>query len=188
MGEGLRRLVREQVPPRTDGKGERWTLAKVVRRSLYHSLDHLDELDRRLALAEKRADRVDLRYDATIDLAELRRLFAAAGLVRRSRDSDDAMARALAGSTVVLSAWDGATLVGFARLLSDEATNAYVSTVAVAPRWQDRGLGSRMMRELIKGREHMKLVLEAAPGAEHFYERLGFQRAPHALVRPRGVS
>jgi hypothetical protein len=32
----------------TDGKGETWTLAKVLRRLVYHSLDHLGELDRRL--------------------------------------------------------------------------------------------------------------------------------------------
>jgi ribosomal protein S18 acetylase RimI-like enzyme len=188
LEEGLRRLVRERVTARNDSKGERWTLAKVVRRSLYHSLDHLDERDRRMALAENRVDRVQLSYDATIDLAELRHLFASAGLVRRSRDSDEVMAQVLAGSTVILSAWDGTALVGFARLLSDEATNAYVSTVAVAPRWQDRGLGTRMMRELLKGREHMKLVLEAAAGAESFYQRIGFQRASTVLVRPRGVS
>jgi hypothetical protein len=32
----------------TDRMGETWTLAKVLRRLIYHSLDHLDELDRRL--------------------------------------------------------------------------------------------------------------------------------------------
>lgn len=32
----------------TDRMGEAWTLAKVLRRLVYHSLDHLDELDRRL--------------------------------------------------------------------------------------------------------------------------------------------
>jgi hypothetical protein len=33
----------------SDGKGEEWTLAKVLRRTLYHSLDHLAELDARFA-------------------------------------------------------------------------------------------------------------------------------------------
>jgi hypothetical protein len=32
-----------------DGKGEEWTLAKVLRRSLYHSLDHFGELETRYA-------------------------------------------------------------------------------------------------------------------------------------------
>ncbi len=35
-----------------DSKGETWTLAKVLRRLVYHSLDHLGELERRLAEAE----------------------------------------------------------------------------------------------------------------------------------------
>ena len=35
-----------------DSRGETWTLAKVLRRLVYHSLDHLGELDRRLAEAE----------------------------------------------------------------------------------------------------------------------------------------
>ncbi len=188
LEDGLRRLVHEQVPARTDGKGERWTLAKVVRRSLYHSLDHLDELDRRLAAGENRLDRVVLLYNAEPDVGELRQLFAAAGLARRAQDNDEVMARALAGSTIVLTAWDGDELVGFARLLGDEVTTAYVSTVAIAPRWQDRGLGTRMMRDLLRGRDGMKLVLESLPGSERFYERLGFQPLGNAYVRPRGVS
>lgn len=93
--------------------------------------------------------------------------------------------RALDGSTSTVSAWDGDRLVGFARIVSDEASNAYVSTVAVDPRWQDRGLGSRIMRRIMDGRDEVKLVLEARPGAERFYERLGFEPAHYAMARPR---
>ncbi len=185
LADSLRRLQAADVEPRTDSKGERWTLAKVVRRALYHSLDHLDELDRRLALAERRVERIELRDGPDIDPAALRYLFAATGLRRRATDDDELTRRWLASTPVIVSAWDGDELVGFARMLSDEATNAYVSTVAVAPRWQDRGLGTRLMRALLDGRDSMKLVLEAAPGAERFYERLGFERAPNAFVRQR---
>jgi ribosomal protein S18 acetylase RimI-like enzyme len=185
LADGLRRLVATEAPPRTDSKGERWTLAKVLRRAIYHSVDHLEELDRRLAMAERRVDRVELRSDKNLDPDALRLLFASAGLTRRARDSDELMTRWLAGTGDVVSAWDGDELVGFARLISDGATNAYVSTMAVAPRWQDRGLGTRIMRSLMDGRESMKLVLESAVGAERFYERLGFVRAPNAFVRQR---
>lgn len=185
--EGLGRLhAQHPALARTDGKGERWTLAKLLRRALYHSLDHLDELDRRLALAEKRADRVELRRNAQLDVAELRRLFAAAGLAQRARDSDDLNARMLAGSTETVGAWDGERLVGFARIISDEATNAYISTVAVAPRWQGRGLGRRLMNALMDGREALKLTLDVRDGAESFYGRLGFRPVQTVLVRPRG--
>jgi ribosomal protein S18 acetylase RimI-like enzyme len=188
LADGLRRLQAAGAARRADSKGESWTLTKVLRRALYHSLDHLDELDRRLAVAEQRVERVEFRSGPDIDPGALRHLFAATGLRRRARDDNELTRRWLAATPVIISAWDAGELVGFARMLSDEATNAYVSTVAVAPRWQDRGLGTRLMRTLLDGRDSMKLVLESAPGAERFYERLGFEHAPNAFVRQRKSS
>lgn len=175
----------EPLGAATDGKGERWTLAKVLRRHLYHQLDHLEELDRRLCVAEGRVDRVELRTDAGVPIDALIALLRAAGLGGPARMIPERLQRALDGSTSTVSAWDGDHLVGFARIVSDEASNAYVSTVAIDPRWQDRGLGSRIMRRLMAGRDEVKLVLEVRPGAEAFYERLGFEPAHHAMARPR---
>jgi len=187
--DGLRRLfTRDPTLGRTDGKGERWTLAKAFRRSLYHSLDHLDELDRRLALAERRVDLLTLRSDAALDPAQLRHLFAAAGLGSRACDGDEVTARMLTGSTETISAWEDERLVGFARIISDETTNGYISTVAVAPRWQGRGLGRRLMGALMDGRATLKLKLDARRGVEPFYERLGFARVDTVLVRPRDTK
>jgi ribosomal protein S18 acetylase RimI-like enzyme len=184
--ENLRRLQgADPLLTRTDGKGEEWTLAKLMRRTLYHSLDHLDELDRRLAVADRRVDRLRLRKNAELDVTMLKRLLASAGLGRRALDPDDLTARMLAGSTETVSAWDDDRLVGFGRLISDEATNAYISTIAIAPKWQDRGLGTRLMGALMDGRENMKLTLDARDGAEGFYERLGFARATSVFVRRR---
>lgn len=186
LTDSLRRFARhDSAVARTDGKGEEWTLAKVLRRALYHSLDHLNELDRRLAIAEDRAGRLELRRDAAVDVEELLRLFDSAGLRARSRVGAERVERMLAGSTETISAWDGERMIGFARIISDEATNAYISTVAVAPRWQDRGLGTRLMRALMEGREALKLVLDARAGAGRFYERLGFERADSVYVRRR---
>ncbi|MEJ7752521.1 MAG: hypothetical protein WKF46_06205 [Candidatus Limnocylindrales bacterium] len=42
-------LARDPAMEAIDGKGEEWTLAKVLRRSLYHSLDHFGELETRYA-------------------------------------------------------------------------------------------------------------------------------------------
>jgi ribosomal protein S18 acetylase RimI-like enzyme len=184
--DNLRRLhAADPSAIRTDGKGEEWTLAKLLRRAVYHSLDHLEELDRRLAVAERRVDRLRLRKNVELDVTMLKRLLASAGLGRRALDPDDVTARMLAGSTETVSAWDDDRLVGFGRLISDEATNAYISTIAIAPGWQDRGLGTRVMDALMDGREHMKLTLDARDGAEEFYERLGFARASSVFVRRR---
>lgn len=180
--------ARDPAVAREDGKGERWTLAKLFRRAVYHSLDHLEELDRRLAVGEGRAASVELQTDAVPDLDDLRDLFAAAGLGRRAQDDRELTARMVKGSTATVAAWDGERLVGFARIISDEATNGYISTVAVAPRWQDRGLGSRLMRALMDGREDLKLTLDSRPGTARFYERLGYRAAPNVMVRPRSSA
>jgi ribosomal protein S18 acetylase RimI-like enzyme len=174
---------RDPALRRTDGRGEDWTLAKLLRRAVYHSRDHWDELDRRLALAEDRAAWVELRHDAPVDPAELRALFGAVGLYRRASDSPALTEGMLAGSTETISAWDGDELVGFGRIISDEATNGYISTMAVAPAWQDRGVGSRLLAALVEGRQGLKLTLDARHGTERFYERAGFQRATQVFVR-----
>jgi ribosomal protein S18 acetylase RimI-like enzyme/predicted RNase H-like HicB family nuclease len=176
---------RDPATAREDGKGERWTLAKLLRRAVYHSLDHLEELDRRLAMGEGRAAALELRFDAALDFDELRVLFAGSGLRRRARDDRELTERMVGGSTATVSAWDGERLIGFARIISDEATNGYISTVAVAPRWQDRGLGTRLMRALMDGREDLKLTLDSRPGTTRFYERLGFRSARAVMVRAR---
>jgi ribosomal protein S18 acetylase RimI-like enzyme len=180
---------RDPALSRVDGKGERWTLAKLLRRAVYHSLDHLDELDRRLALAEGRAERLELRVQdgpaaaATVDPLELHRLFGMTGFVRRARGSVELTRRTIEGSTEAVSLWDGERLVGFGRIISDEVTNAYVSTVVVAPDWQDRGVGRRVMDTLLEGRSALKITLDVRDGASSFYERLGFQRAANVFVR-----
>ena len=46
-----------------DDHGEEWTLAKVLRRLVYHALDHLGELDRRLARSRDDATRLTVRRD-----------------------------------------------------------------------------------------------------------------------------
>ncbi|CAN5609463.1 hypothetical protein BH20CHL6_BH20CHL6_10530 [soil metagenome] len=168
----------------TDAHGESWTLAKVLRRLVYHSLDHLEELDRRLAVAEGRIESVILRRDVSVDLDELGRLLALAGLGGRARDPDR-LRRMVHGATHTVSAWDGAHLVGFGRLISDGASNAYISTVAVHPRWQDRGVGARLVSSLIDGRDDLKFVLHARAGTEEFYARLGFGVDSQLLVRER---
>ncbi|HUG48143.1 MAG TPA: GNAT family N-acetyltransferase [Candidatus Limnocylindria bacterium] len=176
---------------RVDGKGERWTLAKLLRRAPYHSLDHLEELDRRLALAENRAGRLEIRRRTgpaaaeELDVAQVQRLFGTTGFSRRAAASAELTRRTIQGATEVVSAWDGQRLVGFGRVISDEATNAYISTVVVAPDWQDRRVGRRIMEALLDGRDALKVTLDARDGAVSFYERLGFGRDESVMVRPR---
>ncbi len=172
------------APERTDGRGETWTLAKVIRRYVYHSVDHLRELERRLALADRRAERLRLGTGRLTDVAPLVRLLRSVGWDRRTRDAER-LARAIDGSRAVVGLWDGDELVAVARELGDGEFNALISMVVVDPRWQGLGLATRLIETLMGDRPGVRFMLNAAPGLDGYYARFGFERDTSAMVRPR---
>ena len=178
------RAASQSTTPVADGKSETWTVAKICRRLVYHALDHLWELERRLALVDGTLERVELRRNGPLDLDELVRLLRLAGIPGRT-DDRRRLQQMLAGTTETVRARHEGQLIGFCRTISDGAFNAYVSTVAVHPRWQGLGVGGRMMEALIDGRDDIKFVLDARPGTEGFYRGLGFERSPKLMNRRR---
>ena len=185
----LRELwARDAALAGVDGKGESWTLGKVLRRQIYHLRDHTDELERRLDLADGSLERVRLVIDGEVPVDQLVEVAAAGGMYAARRLGRERLARALRGSVRSVAAWDGEQLVGFARLIGDGVSVAYVSLVVVHPDWQDRGLGRRVMETLLDGREEDKFILEARVGAEPFYQRLGFEPIGWAMVRRRSAG
>jgi ribosomal protein S18 acetylase RimI-like enzyme len=121
-----------------------------------------------------------------IDLDQLAALFNSVGWERRTVDRDR-LAQLVRGSQYGISAWDGDRLVGFARAISDGAFNAYISTVAVLPEYQKRGIGRELMSRLLDGRDHLQFVLHANESAYPFYLHLdqGFERFENVLARRR---
>jgi ribosomal protein S18 acetylase RimI-like enzyme len=121
-----------------------------------------------------------------IDLDQLTTLFNSVGWERRTVDRDR-LAQLVHGSIYVTSAWDGDRLVGFARAISDGAFNAYISTVAVLPEYQRRGIGRELIQRLITDRDGIQFVLHANERAYPFYLHLDLDFEPfeNVLVRPR---
>jgi GNAT superfamily N-acetyltransferase len=171
---------------RADGKGEAWTFRKVLRRLIYHSLDHFGELDLRLARAEGRVDRLRFGREPLADVGALVRLLRAVGWDRRTRDPGR-LWQAIQGSRQMVSAWDGDELVGFTRELGDGVYTAVVAMVIVDPRWQGLGIADRLIRMIVDGRDEVRFSLGAAPGLKPFYERFGFVTDDSAMIRrPKG--
>jgi GNAT superfamily N-acetyltransferase len=182
--DNLLALHRDNAKPRTDSKGETWTLRKVVRRYVYHAVDHLRELDRRLARAERRDERLVYRADRLEEPEPLIRLFRAVGWDRRTQDPDR-VAAMLAGTRRMASAWDGDELVGFAREHGDGVFSSLISSVCTDPRWQGMGIAARLVTSLVEGRPGVRFALHAAPGMADFYARLGFEPDTTAMFRRR---
>ena len=97
--------------------------------------------------------------------------------------SQELMARAMTGS-LNFGLLDGARQIGFARVITDRATYAYLCDVYVLEAYQARGLGTWMMQELmthpdLQGLRRFGLVTR---DAHRLYEKCGFS----ALSNPPG--
>ncbi len=102
---------------------------------------------------------------------------------RRPIDRPDIFAGMLEHANLLVSAWHGDRLVGIARSLTDFTYVAYLADLAVAAAYQRRGIGKRLIEETRSrlGKECM-IVLLAAPAANDYYPRLGFEHNPRAWV------
>jgi GNAT superfamily N-acetyltransferase len=128
---------------------------------------------------------ITYRDDHEIDLDQLTILFNAVGWERRTADRDR-LAQLVRGSLYVVSAWEGDRLVGFARAISDGATNAYISTVAVLPAYQKRGIGRAIIQRLLAGRDGIQFVLHSEHAYPFYlYLDVGFEPIDNMLVRRR---
>lgn len=117
---------------------------------------------------------------AGVDWAELVELFKVAHLGGREGDK---VKRAFENSTVVCFALDGTRLIGAARALSDREYHATVYDVVVHPDYHRRGVGSRLMRELLATLPVWRVLLVADGDAKRFYESLGFTCFGDVLAR-----
>lgn len=92
----------------------------------------------------------------------------------------EAFERAVAHSAVVVGAYDssaGGRMAGFARVVSDRATFAYLTDVFVVAEYRGQGLSKRMMRQIVdhpdlQGLRRFLLVTEDAQG---LYAPFGFE-------------
>ena len=89
--------------------------------------------------------------------------------------------------TVNITAYDGETLVGCIRLLTDGYFFGTITELLVLPEYQGRGVGSRLLK-LAKEHTPTMLYFGAQPGLESFYEKNGCKRSLQSFVieRARG--
>lgn len=100
---------------------------------------------------------------------------------RRPLDNDACMESMLKHADLLISAWVGDKLVGIARSLTDFHYCCYLSDLAVAESAQHGGIGKGLIAHTCKQLQPTcKLILLAAPLAQEYYPRLGFDKHPSA--------
>ena len=83
----------------------------------------------------------------------------------------------LKNANLVITAWEGDSLVGISRALTDFCYITYLADLAVRVSHQKQGIGKELIRQTqIHGGPKTSLVLLAAPAAEKYYPHIGFMK------------
>jgi GNAT superfamily N-acetyltransferase len=102
---------------------------------------------------------------------------------RRPVDRPDIFQGMIDNADIMISAWDGETLVGLARSLSDFVYVTYLADLAVDEAYQHRGIGKQLIEETQqRTKPECMMVLLAAPKANDYYPKLGFVHNPRAWM------
>jgi predicted N-acetyltransferase YhbS len=88
-------------------------------------------------------------------------------------------------ANLLCTAWDGLKLIGVARSLTDFEYCCYLSDLAVDLAYQKQGIG-RQLIALTQAQlgTNANLILLAAPKAQQYYPRIGFDAHPSAWIIP----
>ena len=106
-------------------------------------------------------------------------LYAAVGWTNYTA-RPEMLERAFSSSLCVLAARAGGRLAGVVRAVGDGASVLYVQDLLVLPEYQRRGLGSRLLRELLARYPDVyqtMLLTDDTPEHAAFYEHAGFTNA-----------
>ena len=128
---------------------------------------------------------ITIRRVNSIDPSIVADVFRESGIIRPVDDLAR-IQRMFENSNLVFAAFDGETVVGIARAITDFSYATYLSDLAVRKTYQRQGIGKALIDavEQVIGEESI-LLLVAGPLARDYYSHIGFESVPHAWIRHR---
>ncbi len=120
-----------------------------------------------------------------LDALVLQRLFQQTDWAQNR--SEATLHTLIQNSDVQVCAWDGDLLIGYARVITDDVTRAFIEDVVVDADYRGEGVGTQMLTILLQRLADVEeIVLCCEPNLIPYYERLGFtpKTIPH-LARLR---
>ena len=111
-----------------------------------------------------------------IDLNQLQALFKSGAFWAEDRSIED-LSIAIANSEPVVSVWDQARLIGFARATSDGIYRANIWDVVIHPDYRGAGLGRKLVETVLSHprMNRVERVYLMTTHQQSFYERIGFE-------------
>jgi GNAT superfamily N-acetyltransferase len=130
---------------------------------------------------------IEYKINTSVSTSQFIELLRCSSLGKRRPIEDrECMEGALKNSNLVVSAWEGNKLIGIARSISDFYYACYLSDLAVAKKYQTKGIGKEL--QIITQKQlgpKCNLILLAAPSANSYYEHIGFENNPRCWILER---
>lgn len=128
---------------------------------------------------------IQFKVNAKVTAAAVIEVFKSSGINRPVHDAALIQAM-LDNSNLIITAWDGAELIGIARSVTDYNYCCYLSDLAVKKEKQKSGVGKTLI-ELTQnaiGENTMLLLLSTGPAME-YYPKVGFEKIEDGFVIKR---
>jgi ribosomal protein S18 acetylase RimI-like enzyme len=119
------------------------------------------------------------------DIETVRALLCANGWEHRLGNAEQ-FAQLVRNSQRTAVACEGSSILGFARGITDDLSNGYLSMVVVSPEHRRIGIGRALVAHIIGDGNGITWVLRAGrEGASDFFGKLGFTASVVAMERVR---
>jgi GNAT superfamily N-acetyltransferase len=129
-----------------------------------------------------------MRWEHTLDIETnaLVNLYHSVGWALYAAEPEKLQAM-VTNSTFVQQCWDGNTLVGLARALSDDASIMYLQDILVDPEYQRKGIGRGLVQRCLDRFQHVRqkvLLTDDRPEQLSFYQSMGFHNTRDLVKTP----
>ena len=128
---------------------------------------------------------IEYRVNAELTPEALAGVFERSGIARPVGDKER-LRKMIAHANLTVTAWDGETLVGVARALTDFCWCCYLSDLAVDKAYQHKGIGRELIaRVRAETGDDANFLLLSAPEAMAYYPKIGLQAVTNGWMWPR---
>jgi GNAT superfamily N-acetyltransferase len=125
------------------------------------------------------------KTDVNPATADVIAVYDSSGINRPTADAAR-IEKMYANSNLIVTAWDGDTLVGVSRALTDFCYACYLSDLAIRKEYQHAGIGKQLVA-LTKQQigDECILLLLSAPAAMDYYPKIGMDKMDNAFMIKR---
>lgn len=132
----------------------------------------------------KGVDSMKVSFSNSIENVEWSRMKEIYHSVGWTNHNEEKIKKVFQSSNVVTIAYDEDNIAGFGRALSDGVFNAAIYDVVVDERYQNKGIGQKVIKNLLAQLDDISCVhLVSTAGNEEFYRKAGFRKMKTGMAR-----